>query len=107
MTHDTTEVSLSANGQTSRDDNPALKVPVEAVVDYLNRVNKDSKCTFCNTGDYGVIPSPSGGTASVVAAPVPNIQHLGVWFFLATCMDCGHTIFFNARHVLAKMRNGR
>jgi predicted nucleic-acid-binding Zn-ribbon protein len=107
MTHDSTEVSVGEDGQASRDENPALKVPVQAVVDYLNRIDKDGKCTFCHVGDYGVIPSPSGGTASVVAAPVPNVQHLGVWFFVATCMNCGHTIFFNARHVLAAMRNGR
>ncbi len=74
----------------------ALKVPIEAVINFLDRLNPGSKCDFCKTGEYGVVPAPSGGTAGVVATPVPNVQHLGVWFYFATCTTCGHTIFFSA-----------
>lgn len=82
-----------------------LNVPIQVIVDYLNGINEHAKCTFCNIGDYGVLPAPTGGTAAVVAAPVPNVQHVGVWFYLATCVNCGNTIMLNARHVLAKMKS--
>ncbi len=81
----------------------ALKVPVSAVIGYLNRIAPDSKCSFCGTGEYGVVPAPSGGTAGVVSSPVPNVQNLGVWFYFATCTKCGHTVFFNAPLVLREM----
>ncbi|MEE4332276.1 hypothetical protein V2J70_02145 [Pseudomonas alliivorans] len=81
----------------------ALKVPADALIDYLNRVAPDNKCSFCGVGEYGVVPAPTGGTAGVIATPVPNIRHLGVWFFFATCTTCSHTVFFNAPLAMKKM----
>jgi len=81
----------------------ALKVPGDALVDYLNRMSPDNKCSFCYEGEYAVVPGTGGSTAGVVATPVPHVQHLGVWFYLATCRRCGHTVFFNAPFVLAAM----
>lgn len=85
--------------------NQALKVPGAALADFLNRVAPDNKCSFCRVGEYNIISAPTGGGVSgVVAATVPNVQHLGIWFFLASCKLCGNTALFNCQAVLAAMK---
>lgn len=81
----------------------ALKVPLEAFRDYLERMRPGRKCTFCTSGTYEVAPSPAGGTAGVVATPVPNVAKLGVWFFVATCDACGDTRFFHTGQAYTAM----
>ncbi len=94
---------VSSNEDRKAAQERALKVPIDAVIGFLNRISPNCKCSFCGVGDYGVVPGPSGGTAGVVATPVPNVQHLGVWFYFAICTSCGHTIFFSAPAVLKAM----
>lgn len=95
---ESTEISERKSAQQK-----ALKVPTDALIDHLNRIAPESKCSFCGTGEYGVVPAPSGQTAGVVSVSVPRVQNLGVWFFFATCNSCGHTIFFNAPHIMKMM----
>jgi hypothetical protein len=83
----------------------ALKVPVDALIGFLDRANPKSHCSFCKVGEYGVMSAPEGGTAGVVAAPVPNSKTLGIWLYFATCTTCGHTVFFNAPFVMHKMQD--
>ena len=75
----------------------------DQLLDYLNRVNADAKCTYCG-GEYGVSRDPQNKNAALVATPVPNTQGIGMWFYPATCIDCGHTILFNASHVVHKLK---
>lgn len=98
-----TDSSGEDSGRTPHQDK-ALKVPGQALVDFLNRVAPGNKCCFCNRGEYDVISAPTGGgVAGVVATPVPNVQHLGIWFFVASCDNCGHTALFNSKEVLDSM----
>ena len=76
-----------------------LNITPSEFVDFLNKRGPDEKCAFCREGDYGVSPSPSGDSAAIVAAPVPNHSGVGVWLFPASCSVCGYTIFFNANFV--------
>ena len=99
---------LSEDGESlTESEDKAVKVPADAVVEYLNRISPGNKCSFCKKGEYGVIPGPAGGTAGVVATPVPHVQHLGVWFYIATCTRCGHTALFNTAFVLKAMTEER
>lgn len=81
----------------------ALKVPLDALESYLERVRPGRLCGFCSAGVYQAAPSPSGGTAGVVATPVPNVAKVGAWFFVATCSMCGDTRFFHAGRTMTAM----
>lgn len=72
------------------------KVPLQALEDYLERMRPGRSCVFCAGGIYNPAPSPKGGTAGVVATPAANVAKVGVWFFAATCNQCGDTRFFHA-----------
>lgn len=101
--HQNIDSSQEQSGHTPQQDK-ALKVPGQALVDFLNRVAPGNKCCFCSRGEYDVISAPTGGNvAGVVATPVPNVQHLGIWFFVASCDNCGHTALFNSKEVLESM----
>jgi predicted nucleic-acid-binding Zn-ribbon protein len=103
MSNENEEVSAE-EPQPEPDQNKALKIPGAALADFLNRVAPDNKCAFCHVGEYNIISAPTGGgVAGVVAATVPNVQHLGIWFFLGTCERCGYTALFNCQSVLAAM----
>jgi hypothetical protein len=104
LSNDQPEQSSDESSDTDRSKNKALQVSGAALVEFLNRVAPDNKCSFCSVGEYTIIPSPSDeGFAGVVATPVPNVQRLGVWFFFASCKNCGHSVFFNAPFVLQAM----
>lgn len=92
-----------AGENSAATENKALKVPLEAFKAYLERMRPGRKCTFCADGTYQVAPSPAGGTAGVVATPVPNVAKIGVWFFVATCDVCGDTRIFHAGRTFAAM----
>jgi predicted nucleic-acid-binding Zn-ribbon protein len=82
----------------------ALTVPGDELAKYWNERVPDNKCAFCKVGEYALASSPSGdGTAAVVAAPIPNMQHLGMWFYVATCRNCGYVAFFNANSIVRDM----
>ncbi|WP_412764684.1 hypothetical protein [Pseudomonas sp. NGC7] len=73
----------------------------------LNEIAPDSKCSFCHQGEYSIVPAPSDDNlCGVVAASVPNMQKIGVWFYVATCMTCGHAALFNA-HFLRNLMDKR
>lgn len=94
----------SAGSAVEPDQNKAFQIPGSVLADFLNGVGPDNKCTFCQVGEYSIISAPSGGgIAGVVAATVPNVQHLGVWFFIGSCKRCGYTALFNCQSVLAAM----
>lgn len=76
-------------------DHEALKVPKDTFEDFLDRMRPGRICSFCSSGEYQVAPAPTGGTAGVVATPVPNLAKIGVWFFAASCDFCGDTRFFH------------
>lgn len=76
-----------------------LKVPRNAVRDFLERLSPGRKCGFCEHGIYEVAPAPTGGTAGILSSPVPYLKGLGVWFYTATCNACGDTRFFHANKV--------
>lgn len=100
----TNNVSGEAESENTPEQDRALTVSGRDLVEFLNRVAPDNKCSFCNRGDYNVISAPTkGGIAGVVATPVPNVQHLGIWFFVASCNVCGHTALFNSKEVLDAM----
>lgn len=80
-----------------------LQITPKQFVDYLNLHGRDTTCSFCKVGEYGVGPSPSGDTAALVAAPVPVQTDIGIWFFVASCLTCGHTAFFNAAMVTKRI----
>ena len=80
-----------------------LEVTPEQFVGYLNSIAPESTCTFCS-GEWGVSSTPDGKTAAFVAAQVPNHKGVGVWFFIASCVDCGNSMFFNAGHVTRKIK---
>lgn len=85
-------------------DRAALTVAGEKLASYWNEQAPDRKCLFCNEGEYSLASSPAGdGSAAVVATPVPNMDRLGMWFYVATCNQCGHVTFFNSQVVLRKM----
>ena len=98
---------MNANETAARSDSDQqnLAVTPKQFVDYLNAVNRDAKCTYCGTGEYGVGADPTGKSASIVATPVPHVQGVGLWFFPATCMSCGYTILFHAPTVTAAIKN--
>lgn len=95
--------TAEATGDAEVSKHKALKVPIDAFESYLERMRPGRKCVFCTQGIYQVAPSPVGGTAGVVATPVPNVAKLGVWFFVATCDVCGDTKFFHAGQAFAGM----
>lgn len=72
------------------------KVPLQSLEDFLERMRPGRSCVFCSAGVYKPAPSPKGGTAGVIATPAANIAKVGVWFFAATCSQCGDTRFFHA-----------
>lgn len=72
----------------------------------MNRVNPDAKCSYCQKGEYGVGYSPDGKGAVIIATPAPGHEGLGLWYYPAACVECGHTIFFNALTV-AKLIRGK
>ncbi len=72
------------------------KVPLQSLEDFLERMRPGRSCVFCSDGIYKPAPSPKGGTAGVIATPAANIAKVGVWFFAATCSNCGDTRFFHA-----------
>lgn len=72
------------------------KVPLQSLEDFLERMRPGRSCVFCSGGIYKPAPSPKGGTAGVIATPAANIAKVGVWFFAATCSNCGDTRFFHA-----------
>ncbi|MBV4500403.1 hypothetical protein [Pseudomonas shirazensis] len=72
------------------------KVPLQSLEDFLERMRPGKSCVFCSAGVYKPAPSPKGGTAGVIATPAANIAKVGVWFFAATCSQCGDTRFFHA-----------
>lgn len=80
-----------------------LSVSPLMFTEYLNSINKDATCTFCNQGDYGIAADPSGECAPLVATPVPHVKGVGMWLYSASCMNCGHTIFFHAPFVASKI----
>lgn len=82
-----------------------LKVTPEEFVNYLNSIAPTSVCTFCG-GDWGVTASPDGETAALIATPVPNGNGIGVWFFVASCVKCGNSMFFNATRVARTIKGG-
>lgn len=80
-----------------------IEVTPEEFVEYLNSIAPQSMCTFCG-GEWGVSATPDGKTAAFVAAQVPNHSGVGVWFFLASCVDCGNSMLFNASHVTRSIK---
>jgi len=95
--------TAEAAGDAEVSKNKALKVPLDAFESYLERMRPGRACVFCAEGKYQVAPSPAGGTAGVVATPVPNVARIGVWFFVATCDFCGDTKLFHAGRTYAAM----
>lgn len=73
------------------------------LLDYLNSKNEDATCSFCKHGDYGIASDPSGECAPLVSTPVPHVKGLGMWLYSASCLNCGHTIFFHAPFVASKI----
>ncbi|WP_162884126.1 hypothetical protein [Pseudomonas protegens] len=71
-------------------------VPLQLLVSYLEQMRPGRSCVFCSGGVYNPAPSPAGKTAGVIATPSANIAKVGVWFFIATCNQCGDTRFFHA-----------
>lgn len=80
------------------------KITADEFVKYLNEFGPNTKCSFCGNGDYGVGQNPTDSATSMVATPVPDHNGVGLWFFPATCLDCGHTIFFSATKVAKKIK---
>lgn len=99
----TATATAEATGDAEISRGKALKVPLAAFEAYLDRMRPGRKCVFCSNGTYQVAPSPAGGTAGVVATPVPNVAKIGVWFFVATCDLCGDTKLFHAGRTYAAM----
>lgn len=85
----------------------SLKLSPQQVVDYMNHLMPEAKCSFCHTGEYGVGYAPQSQYAAVVATPVPNKDGMALWYYPATCMSCGHVIFFNAMHVAETLSRKR
>lgn len=81
----------------------ALSVTPAMLTEYLNSINKDATCSFCKHGDYGIASDPSGECAPLVSTPVPHVKGLGMWLYSASCLNCGHTIFFHAPFVASKI----
>lgn len=73
------------------------------LLNYLNSINADATCSFCKHGDYGIASDPRDEYAPVVSTPVPNVKGLGMWLYSASCLNCGHTIFFHAPFVASKI----
>lgn len=88
---------------STSDKSPILSVTPVMLTEYLNSINKDATCLFCKHGDYGIASDPSGECAPIVATPVPHVKGLGMWLYSASCMNCGHTIFFHAPFVASKI----
>ncbi|MBC3196997.1 hypothetical protein [Pseudomonas poae] len=96
-----------AQAQPGGSEHKVLNMLGEDLASYLNSLSPENKCTFCHVGDYAVAASPGNpDIAGVVATPVPNVQHIGLWFYVATCDNCGHAIFFNARAIVRSMSKG-
>lgn len=76
-----------------------LKIPRNALRDFMERLRPGRQCEFCKQGVYEAAPAPEGGTAGILSTPVPHIKGLGVWFYSATCNTCGDTRFFHANKV--------
>ncbi|MCE1009311.1 hypothetical protein [Pseudomonas monteilii] len=76
-----------------------LKIPRNALRDFMERLRPGRQCEFCKQGVYEAAPAPEGGTAGILSTPVPYIKGLGVWFYSATCNTCGDTRFFHANKV--------
>jgi hypothetical protein len=87
------EVTLTSGAERKQ---KMAKVPLQSLVDYLERMRPGRSCVFCVGGTYNPAPSPEGGTAGVIATPSANIAKVGVWFFAATCSQCGDTRLFHA-----------
>lgn len=80
-----------------------FSVTPHQLVDYLNGINEDAKCSFCGVGDYAVPADPTGTKASMVATPVPHMQSVGLWLYTAVCGNCAHVVLFHAPAVAAKI----
>lgn len=80
-----------------------LSVSPSMFLEYLNSINRDAMCSFCTKGDYAIASDPSGDCAPLVATPVPHVKGLGLWLYTASCMNCGHTIFFHAPFVASRI----
>ena len=76
-----------------------LKIPRNALRDFMERLRPGRQCEFCKQGVYEAAPAPEGGTAGLLSTTVPHIKGLGVWFYSATCNTCGDTRFFHANKV--------
>lgn len=102
MSSDNTDVKSANTGREPGSlDQAAFAVAGGRLVNYWNERAPGSRCLFCRKGDYSLAASPVGdGSAAVVATPVPNMDRLGMWFYVATCNQCGHVMFFNSQFVL-------
>lgn len=91
-----------SNPRVATADNLELTTQVTPTqfVEYLNSHGPNTKCDFCGVGEYGVGTNIDGEFAPLVAAPVPTHKHVGVWFFIAACVECGNTKFFSANQVV-------
>ena len=78
------------------------QVTPQLFMEYLKRINPDAVCSFCG-GDFGVAADPTGKIAPIVATPVPHVKGLGIWLYTASCVNCGHSIFFNAPFVASQV----
>lgn len=68
------------------------------VVDFLNGVNEEARCTFCG-GDFGVPPSVDGQHAATVKLPVSG-KDTYVLMYMAVCIQCGNTNLHTAGTVV-------
>lgn len=80
-----------------------MAVTPKMLADFLNEKAPGVMCGYCGESEYFVPPDPEGKTAAVVTAPVPHAKGVGVWAYMLVCPNCGHTAFFNAHVVSAKI----
>lgn len=79
------------------------QVTAAMLVDHLNSITDDRKCSFCGIGDYAVPADPNGTTASLVAAPIPYMSTIGLWLYTAVCTHCSNVVFFHAPFTAARI----
>lgn len=105
MSSDSADVLSSGQTQTeSSTSHEALTISAKDLAAFWNKKAPGNKCLFCKSGDYALGLSPSGdGTAVLVATPLPNMKHLGMWFYVATCVNCGHVVLFNAQKIVREI----
>lgn len=103
MADDQERPAESADGEVIEARARKLRVPRNALRDYLERMRPGRRCSFCEKGTYEAVPAPTGGTAGLLSTPVPYIKGLGIWFYSASCDVCGDTRLFHANHVREAM----